>query len=255
MLNFKEFKKFFIFCLIGSLIVSALVAVITVLIGEFNEVTGRVFFTLAMVVVHSFISLAFIWDDERQNTFERLAFFINVLFTLIVLSFLTSIFGIWKILPSDTVARLYQTFFVIGFASLHGDVLSKVFHKERYLDTMIYANYLFIAAVVLMLEVIIFTDNAYYTLGEMYYRVLGAVAIVDGTLSVLTIIFYKLYIAKHPEEQNILQNSVDTSSVTPKKRLSIWVWIFLVYITFQILIPIMGMIFYGVLNSRAGLIR
>ena len=45
------FKKFFLFNLIGSLIFSALVSVITVLIGEFNEIAGRVLLTLFMVIL------------------------------------------------------------------------------------------------------------------------------------------------------------------------------------------------------------
>ncbi len=69
MIDFTEFKKFFLFNLIGALVISAIVAVITVLIGEFNETAVRVLFTLLMVVVHSLIALVFIWDDTRQNTF------------------------------------------------------------------------------------------------------------------------------------------------------------------------------------------
>jgi hypothetical protein len=141
-MKFSELKKFFLFNLIGSLVVSALVAVITVLFGTFNEVTWRVFGTLGMVVAHSLVSLMFIWDDEKQDTFERLGFFINTIFVLIILSFLTSIFGIWKIFSGDTVWKTYQTFFLVGFASLHADILSKVLKKETYMDNIIYTNFL-----------------------------------------------------------------------------------------------------------------
>ena len=110
--------------MIGSLIISALVAVAVVLFSEFNEITSKVFLTLFMVILHSLISLAFIWSDEKEDIFEIIAFFIKVLFLLIVVSFITSIFGIWKIIPGDTVWNLYQTYFVLAFASLHGDILS-----------------------------------------------------------------------------------------------------------------------------------
>ena len=243
MINFVEFKKFFLFNLIGSLVISALVAVVTVLIGEFNEVTGRVLLTLLMVIVHSLISLAFIWDDERQNTFERLAFFINVIFILIVVSFLTSIFGIWKIIPGETARHLYQTYFVIGFASLHGDILSKALRKENYMDMIIYANYVFMVIVVIMLQPWIYVENATKVLGEMYFRILGAVGIIDGTLSILTIIFYKLYIHKHPKEQNAYFGGIQTGK-TQKKGLSIWVWILLTYLLLQIVFLVYPLIFY-----------
>lgn len=234
MIHFTEFKKFFFFNLIGSLVISALVAVVTVLIGEFNEITGRVLLTLLMVIVHSLISLLFIWDDERKNTFERLAFFINTLFTLIAVSFFTSIFGIWEMIPLETVWHLYQTYFVISFASLHGDILSKTLHKEKYIDIIVYVNYFFMGIVVMMLQPLIYIDNAIEILGEMFFRVLGAVGIVDGTLSILTIIFYKLYIHKHPKIDNRLG---------PKKGLSIWVWILIIYLLLQIVLPLVFLAF------------
>ena len=41
MIDFAELKRFFFFNMIGSLVIAALVAVVTVLIGEFNEIAGR----------------------------------------------------------------------------------------------------------------------------------------------------------------------------------------------------------------------
>lgn len=237
MINFPEFKKFFLFNLIGALVISAIVAVVTVLVGEFNETAARVLFTLLMVIIHSLISLSFIWDDSKQNTFKRLAFFTNVLFLIIVVSFITSVFGIWEIIPSETVGNLYQTYFVIGFASLHSDILSKALKKENYLDIIIYLNYLFIGIVVLMLLPIIYTDNAFDVFDELYYRFLGAAGIIDGTLSILTIIFYKLHIHKHPEEQNALAGGIQ-SGKTQNTGLSIWVWVLLIYLLVQIVFPL-----------------
>lgn len=237
MINFAEFKRFFLFSLIGSLVLSAFVAVATVLMGEFNEVSAKVLFTLGMVVLHSLISLVFIWDNDRQNTFERLAFFINVLFVLIVVSFVSSIFGIWEIIPAETVWNLYQAYFVLAFASLHGDILSKALKKERYMDMTIYVNYVFMVIVVLMLQPVIFMDDP-SMLDEIYFRVLGAAGIIDGTLSVLTIIFYKLYMHAHPQEQNMLAG-VNEVGGGQKKGLSVWAWILIVYLATQIIIPIL----------------
>ena len=239
MANLTEFKKFFLFSLIGSLIISALVAVVTVLIGKFNEITFRVLITLLMVVVHSVVSLTFIWDDEKQNTFERLAFFINVLFFLIVLSFLTSILGIWKVIPSEMVRHLYETYFVIAFASLHGDILSKARNKENYIDVIIYLNYVIMIAVVLMLFPVIYITDAGKVLGELYFRFLGSAGIIDGTLSILTIIFYKIYMHKHPKTDNPLQSGWNQGQKVSKpegrKGLSIWVWILIIYLLIQVL--------------------
>lgn len=236
MVNFSDFKKVFLFNLIGALIISAIVAVITVLVGEFNSTSIKVFLTLLMVATHSLFSLVFIWDDSRQNTFERLGFFTNVLFFIVVVSFITSILGIWDIIPGETVWNLYQTYFIVGFASLHLDILSKALHKENYLDKVIYLNYVFIAIVVLMLLPIIYISNA-NLIGEIYYRLLGAAGIIDGTLSLLVIIFYKVYMHKHPRVQNVLAAGMQTGQ-KQKKGLSIWVWILIIYLVIQIGLPL-----------------
>jgi hypothetical protein len=154
-----------------------------------------------MVIIHSLISLIFIWDDKKQNTFEKLSFFTNILFLIIVVSFITSIFGIWDIIPGEMVTNLYQTYFVIGFSSLHANLLSKAVDKENYLDMVIYLNYVFIGIVALMFFPIIYMENT-YKIGELYYRFLGAAGIIDGTLSILTIIFYKLYKHKHTHTED-----------------------------------------------------
>lgn len=243
MVNLTEFKKFFLFNLIGALIISALVAVVTVIIGKFNDITWKVLFTLLMVAVHSLVCLSFIWEDKKHDTFERLSFFTNVLFLLVVLSFITSIFGIWDILiTGGTVWNLYQTYFVVGFAALHSDILSKALEKEGYLDMIIYVNYLFIFIVVSMLQPIIYLNNAHQALGDLYYRILAAAGIIDGTLGILTIIFYKLYMHKHPRVENVL-GSQQVGEKPEKKGLSIWVWILIAFLVILIIFPLISLLF------------
>lgn len=235
MIDFAEFKRFFLFNLVGSLILAALIAVVTVLIGEFNEVSSRVLWTLVMVVIHSLVSLAFIWNDEKQNTFDKWSFFAGTMFLLIIASFIISIFGIWDIISEEIVRELYLTFFVLAFAALHGEVLAKALNRENYLDMVVYINYFFMAVVVLMLQPMIYVDNAAAVLGEMFYRILAAVAIIDGTLSILAIIFYKLYMHKHPRIEDPYQSNLQAQvEKKTNKGLSIWVWILIIYLVFQI---------------------
>lgn len=231
MIDFKELKKVCIYSLIGSLIISAIVAVISVLVGSFNEITTKAFLTLLMVVIHSVIVLSFIWDDNRQKDFERLSFFINFIFILVIVSFITSVFGVWEVLKSDNLVNLYQTYFVLAFAVLHGEILSKALKKEGYLDKIIYFNYLFILVVVSMLIMVIFTEVSYEIFGPFFFRILAASAIIDCTLSILTIIFFKLYMSKHPEVAN------DLSPLGEKKSrgFSIFVWILIIYLLIQVI--------------------
>ena len=240
MINFLKLKRVLLYILIGSLIVSSLVAVVAILIGQFNEITTKIFLTLFTVIIHSLVSLLFIWDDERQKTFNRLSFFINVIFFLIVISFITNVFGIWSIIAGSTFWNLYKMYFIIAFASLHVNILAKASHNEKYTDMVIYANYFFAFVVVAMLQPIIFINDSFQVLGGMYYRILGASSLIDGTLSILTIIFYKLYINKHPNVENVLPVSMQQQVAGEKKRgLSIWVWILIIYLLAQFILPLM----------------
>ena len=251
--NLSELKKSILYGLIASLIIAAVFAVITVLVGKFNEFSGRVFSTLLVAVFHALFSLSFVWDDARQKSFERLGYFIDVLFGLIVCSFVVSTFGIWEIFSASTVWHLYQSFFVIGFAVLHGDILSKAYGKEEFMDFIIYFNYLFMGAVVLLLFRLIFLDYNAQAYGEMMLRFLGAAAIIDGTLSILTIIFYKIYLQKHPEVENTMRAAINPFSNNPseKRGLGLLAKIVIFYLIVQVAIPVV----YFVIMMLSGSIK
>ncbi|MEK7498423.1 MAG: hypothetical protein AAB611_01025 [Patescibacteria group bacterium] len=225
--NFAELKKFCIYTFIGGIIASAALAVITVLSGVSfdNEIVGKVFLTFVVVMIHSLVSLAFIWDDSKRHTFDTLPFFINTVFCLVVVSFFAVIFNVWGIISGETLLKTYSTFFVIAFAALHAGVLSKASHKETYLDNLIYVNYGFIIFVVAMLLPVIYLPNP-DVLGNLYFRFLAAASIIDGTLGVLVVIFYKLYMQKHPELVEHEQKRT--------RGLSMWIWPLIIYFAFQI---------------------
>ena len=238
MINFANLKKLLIYTLVACLILAASVAVITVLIGQFTQVTSRVFVTLFIAVIHSLVSLMFIWDDSRRDTFTRLSFFINTVFIIIVLSFFTCIFGVWKIVSGETIFHLYLSYFVFAFAALHADILSKAFGKEKYMDKVIYANYFFILVVIAMLQPIIHSNLLNFNISGMYYRFLGAAAIIDGTLSILTIIFHRLFMHKHPELENILAPAPSKDGQPARKGLHWWVWLLIIWLAAQIIVPL-----------------
>jgi len=227
MKNLAKLKKVFIWGLVASLIISALVAVVTVVTGEFNEITSKVLWTLSMVMIHSLFSLLFIWGDEKKDNFSRLPLFMNALFVLMVISFFTSIFGIWDIIPGATISDLYITYFVIAISSLHISVISKTLGKQKYIDQTVYSNYFFIVFTTLMILPLIFINNAFEFLGEQYSRILSAANIINWTLTILIAIFYKINMHKYQEAAR----EVGQSS---QKKTSIWVWI--LFIIFLIVI-------------------
>ncbi len=213
MTRFESLKKVFIKVLIGSLIAAAVVAVLAVLIGQLNDILWRSLATLSLVALHALASLFYIRTSEQSHEIEDLTFFSNSVFLIIILSFVTSIFGTWKLFDGELVGKLYETYFVLLFASLHGELLYKSTKFEAYIDNLVKINYGFMAIVICMLLPIIFLGDTAF--GDFYYRALAAAAIVDATLSILVVIFHKLYLQKHPQAPSQLFAVTATSPTDP----------------------------------------
>src|SRR6476661_8613020 len=123
--SLHPYKKSVINIMIGSLIGSAVIAVAAVLVGDFNSLFGKALFTLLVVAVHALACLSFIANREKTDDFNDLKLFTNTIFVLIVMSFVTLTFGIWHLMSGVVVGKLYGTYLIIAFATLHGEVLFK----------------------------------------------------------------------------------------------------------------------------------
>jgi len=197
----EKLKKLSIQVMIGGVIGAAILAVVAVLAGSFNETFGKALFTLFLVIVHALACLAFIEQTgkSKQSSFK---FFENSVFFIIVLSFFTSIFGVWGLLDGEIVGRLYGTYFILLFACLHGQMLVQAQGKQASIDNMVYVNYVLMGLVILLILPIIWSADSDFP--GIYYRLLAALGIIDGTLTILIVIFHRLYIQKHPEEQSTI---------------------------------------------------
>lgn len=195
--RFESLKKLCINILIGSLIAAAGLAVVSVLVGQLNDILGRALSTLGLVAAHAIASLFYIRTTNEAKNKDDLSFFSNAVFVIIILSFITSVFGTWEALGGELVGKLYATYFVALFASLHGEMLFKTLHFEPRVDKIVYFNYVFMGLVIVMILPVIFMGTEAF--GGFYYRALSAAAIIDATLTILAVIFNKLYLQKHPE--------------------------------------------------------
>ncbi len=187
--------------MIGSLVGAAGIAVVSVLVGEFNDALGKALFTLFLVTIHALLSLAYI-DNSTKRYGTELKFFSNIIFVILVLSFFTSVFGVWNLFDVEVVLRLYGTYGILAFASLHGEMLYGMVNKKPLIDSLVYLNYVFMLIVIALLLPIVWMDTESF--GDFYFRLLAAAGIVDATLTILAVINYKLYLQKHPEENSLL---------------------------------------------------
>lgn len=247
-MNLQQLKSIFLKSLIGCLVAAAAIAVVSVIIGHFNNILFQALFTIFLVAAHCLISFAFIINNEKEETFDNLSLFTNVTFFIIVLSFITSTLGVWHAMPGWLVGQLYTLYFVILFATLHGEILNKTTKKQKNIDNVVLANYLFMTIVVIMLVPVIFSADK-NDIPSFYYRALAAAGIIDATLTLIAVILHKLYLQKHPKTidnvfnvQNMgppgsqpTQPAQQGTVAAPKRGMNIFVKVLIVYIVLQFL--------------------
>lgn len=191
----NQVKKYFMYVMVGGFVVSALISIFAVLLGEFNEAIARALSTTLTIVVHSLVAIAFMSIKHKKNTDEIV---INTLFGVTVVSLLGSILGIWKVIEGQTVTDIYQACFYAVVAAV---IIRAVLGNNR-IDkiTRILANstvgVTIFTFVLLMPSVFTNYPN---TLPEFYQRLLWATIILQVTLWVLVSIFNRLYLNQHPE--------------------------------------------------------
>jgi len=244
MKNIAKYKKYVINTLIFSLISAALVAVVSVVIGSFNDTSQKIIWILASIVGHALLNIALIErSEEPGGSFEL---FKNTLYALIPVSIVTSVLGITTVLSSDLTGSLYQLYLLAVGVSLHVNILQLFKGASKLIDKIVMGNIFFTCLLGILLLPQIFLNDPSIELGDYYYRILAAAGIVDVTLSVLTLIYYKIYAQHHPEAKSIMQLFTKHNGKT-----RVWVWILIVFA----LIQIVPAIIFGVFSlfSRSGI--
>ena len=172
----SQIKKLVVNVMIGSLIGAAAIAVAAVLIGEFNDILGKALITLIVVMIHALASLGFLDSKSKKKNPGELVVFTNTIFVLIVLSFVSSIFGIWELISGTVLTKLYATYFITAFAVSHGEILYKVTGLDKKIDKIIYSNFVLMFVVFALLLPVIWASGA-ADFPDFYYRLLSAAAI------------------------------------------------------------------------------
>lgn len=257
-MKLSEIKKLSINTMIIGLIGASAIAVIAVLAGGFNDTLSRALFTLLIVALHALASLGFLESRDKLREADQLKFSSNVVFIVLVLSFLTSVFGIWEIIPGDIVAKLYGTYFIAVFATFHAEVLSRAADVSRLVGNLVVANYLFMMLVIVLLLPLIWFSDGDFT--DFYYRGLSAAAIVDATLTILVVLLHKMHLNKNPKSNsqifssttyivkkdnsgNIVEEKVATTS--PKSRMHPLLLVLIIFLVLQFIVPMLFMLPFG----------
>jgi hypothetical protein len=210
-----QFRKYFLYVLIGGVVISALISIVAILIGEINDYIARALFTTLSMVVHAMIALAFISTASTQRTTGQ-EIVINTMFSVVVASFFTSTLGIWKVINGDTVVDFYQLYLYALIAALVVQVLLSIRAIDGITKGLVRASVGVTVFLWLYLIPSVFDDAYPKAWPELYYRGIAAIGILLGTILILVTIFHRLYLAKHPEVR---------ASSTPKAGGGMPVWL------------------------------
>lgn len=214
--DLSKIKKYFTYVLVASLSLAALISIIAIIVGDFSSVIQKSFATVFMIFIHALLSLAFISVDKNKG---GSSFAVNVVFGVIVASFIVSSLGIWEILSGTLTGQIYQLFMITILTSVFLELFSKLLKKDKSVKYFSYASMASIVLLYALFMPLIFTDSS-VDLPNIYYRLLAASGVLAGTLSILTTIFHRLYVAKHPE---LRQPSREVKAIHPVLKVFLWI--------------------------------
>ena len=169
-------KRLFFLGLIASLVLTAAIAIGVLLFGEFDETTGKILSTTALLALFSLVALpGGVLIDQRRHL--SLAYATLVLATI---AFALALGVVWRDWESEGGEALWRT--LAAFAAFAGAAAQAATTTARLRpDDTPLVRRLYVASLVLgvLLAGMIALAAALEIDSSGYYRVLGAVAVAD----------------------------------------------------------------------------
>ena len=192
----SKIKLGFIYVVIGGLVVSALISVVAILIGEFNSVIQKALFTTFLLVLHGCIALLIVLADKRNQIGKSLI--ATTILGVVIANMVTSALGVWDILPGDMSSRLVGVYtLLVGTAFIiAGTLRLRLPHQATTMLAYVSCGLMALLALSLI-PWILFHDSP--MLSDLYYRAVGAVGILTVTGLLITCIVNRITVAQHPQ--------------------------------------------------------
>ena len=194
--KFSKLKVAFLYVLVGGLVISALISVAAILIGEFNEVIQKALGTTLSLVVSSLLVLAIITAD-KHNTLGK-SIILTTILGVILINMVISTLGIWEVISGSDVAKAYSMY-ILTIGAAFAITGAQQLRIPR--TSLVILTYVTVGAVALLALLIapwlLVNDSA--SLAPLYYRLIAAVAVIAATLFVVTAIIQRVVIGQHPE--------------------------------------------------------
>ena len=191
-----KLKLAFLYILIGGLVISALISVVAILIGEFNTVVQKALLTTFIFVAHSLFALAIVLADKNDRIGKSLIS--TTILAAVILNMLTLTIGTWDLWSNDYSWKAFFIYMLaIGSSFLLAATLKlRLAHTAT--NIAVYTTFGLILFLTLLIVPWLVVPGA-DVLNGLYFRSIGATAILATTALSLSIIINRIAIGKNPE--------------------------------------------------------
>ncbi len=179
-------KRLFLYLLIGSVAISALIGIVVILIGNFGELETKVLLTTLTVTVTSILGLA--CGAYLETGRGRLMPVTGIICAVVSAVMWMFIIWAWRD-QDDTFVKVLMSATLLAASCSHLSLLSLARLEKRF----IWARYGVHAAVWSLTALLMFMIwSTLWHDKEIVGRIIGVLGIVIASLTVITPIFHKL---------------------------------------------------------------
>jgi hypothetical protein len=177
-------RKAFLWTMIISLSLCALIGIITILTGNWGDIELRILASTAVIGGYSLTGLcsAVLFERQRFIPLASIGMFVSVIAALI------SLIMIWG--ANYDLWRATSILMVLAIAFAHINLLLLIKNSHTAVLTAQIATILFISIVAIMVIILLLNELNYYE--EIQFRILGVFAILDVLGTIVTPILNKV---------------------------------------------------------------
>lgn len=179
-------KRLFLYTLIGSVGISAVIGIGVLLFGSFDEFSVRVLMTTLTVTVTSILGLAngAYYDSGRGRQLGLVGIVVSIVAAVMTLLI------IWNVIDdNEAFMKVSVTAMVFAVSTSHLSLLSLARLDSRFEWSNMAARIVIGALVGLILFILWIEPTGE---GDMLARTMGVLAILTATITVMTPVFHKL---------------------------------------------------------------
>lgn len=244
-MDFEKFRNILVKILLATVVAASAVAVGVILIGSVNDIMGRVIGTFIAAIFYVIVLLGVLSAIPRlgEGGHSRSDLFVvNSVLALVCASYLTSMLSIWSVISGDMPGRMHLAYFVLLIGVLYAKPLMNLEENYARLRNYIYANYIFIAVVCVMMVVAICAPDEWQLWEGLFGRIIAAAIVICVTLSMVITVLYHLYAQQDPEMRAKRLAAQESKQAESTHRLSGVQVAFWLIIAIFIGLPLLGIL-------------